>query len=107
VPAARRAALSVVAVLVTLVTAGVDGARASVPAGFADQHVATLVRTTALAFTPDGRMLSPGKDGPLHLMRPGQSPVIALDISAQVCFDSERGVLGVAVDPLFAQNRFV
>ena len=95
------------AVLVALATAGPDLARASVPPGFADQHVATLVRTTALAFTPDGRLLSPGKDGPLYLIRPGGTPVVALDISARVCFDSERGVLGVAVDPLFAQNRFI
>ena len=105
--AARRAVLWVAAVLVALAAAGIDGARASVPAGFADQQVATMLRTTALAFTPDGRLLSPGKDGPLYLMRPSGTTVVALDISPRVCFDSERGVLGVAVDPLFAQNRFV
>jgi glucose/arabinose dehydrogenase/PKD repeat protein len=104
--AARRTAL-VVAVLLVTATAGHDGARASVPAGFADEHVATVVRATALAFTPDGRMLTPGKDGPLYLTRPGGSPQVALDIAPQVCFDSERGLLGVAIDPLFSQNRFI
>ena len=38
------------------------------PPGFDDQHVATVTRATALAFTPDGRMLATGKDGTLHVV---------------------------------------
>ncbi|HKF95283.1 MAG TPA: PQQ-dependent sugar dehydrogenase, partial [Gammaproteobacteria bacterium] len=31
----------------------------------------------------------------------------ALDLSKRVCSNRERGMLGVAVDPAFVQNRFV
>ena len=82
-------------------------AEATVPAGFDDQFVTTVTRATALAFTPDGRMVAPAKDGPFYVVRPGASPQVALDIRQKTCFDSERGVLGTAVDPLFSENHFV
>ena len=77
------------------------------PPGFDDQFVTTLTRATALAFTPDGRMVAPAKDGTFHVVPPGAAPQVALDIRQKTCFDSERGVLGTAVDPLFTQNRFI
>ena len=77
------------------------------PPGFDDQFVTTVTRATALAFTPDGRMVAPAKDGTLHVVRPGAAPQVALDIRQKTCFDSERGVLGTAVDPLFSENHFV
>ena len=77
------------------------------PPGFDDQHVTTVTRATALAFTPDGRMLATGKDGTVHVIPPGAAPQVALNIPQKTCFDNERGVLGTAVDPLFAQNRFI
>ncbi len=40
-------------------------------------------------------------------MPPGAAPQVALGIRQKTCFDSERGVLGTAVDPLFAQNHFI
>ena len=77
------------------------------PPGFDDQFVTTVTRATALAFTPDGRMVAPAKDGTLHVVRPGAAPQVALDIRQKTCFDSERGVLGTAVDPLFTKNHFI
>lgn len=63
---------------------------------------------TALAFTPGGGMLVASKGGRLYLVEGGelrQPPV--LDIAARLCTQSERGLLGVAVDPQFAQNGFI
>jgi glucose/arabinose dehydrogenase/PKD repeat protein len=82
-------------------------ARATVPAGFDDQHVATLARPTALAFTPDDRMVIPTKVGQVFVARPGAAPQQALNIFDRTCVDTERGILGVAIDPLFTQNHFI
>ena len=49
----------------------------TVPPGFDDQFVTTVTRATALAFTPDGLMLAPAKDGILHVVRPGGAPQVA------------------------------
>ena len=81
---------------------------ATVPSGFTDTLVATVGGPTALAFTPDGRMLVTTQAGRLYVVRNGtigSSP--ALDLSAKVCSQSERGLLGVSVDPAFATNGFV
>ena len=106
----RRVRQAIALLAAVTVVAGLPAARAeaiTVPPGFDDQHVTTVTRATALAFTPDGRMLATAKDGTLHVVPPGAAPQVALDIRQKTCFDSERGVLGTAVDPLFAQNRFI
>ena|SRR5215211_5564086 len=75
----------------------------AVPAGFTDGLVASVLAPTALAFAPDDRMLVTSKQGQLRVYEGGamlQSS--ALDISSRVCSNSERGLLGVAVDPEFA-----
>jgi glucose/arabinose dehydrogenase/PKD repeat protein len=106
-PRAVRRVAALVGVLAIAAAAGEGRAAATVPAGFDDQHVVTIARATALAFTPDDRMLVTGKLGTLHVVRPGEAPVLALGIQQQTCPDSERGLLGIAVDPQFAQNRFI
>ena len=106
----RRIRKAVAFVAAVTVVAGLLAPRAeaiTVPPGFDDQHVVTVTRATALAFTPDGRMLATGKDGTVHVVPPGAAPQVALGIQQKTCFDSERGVLGTAVDPLFAQNHFI
>jgi glucose/arabinose dehydrogenase len=83
-------------------------AGAAVPAGFADQFVASVASPTAMAFTPDGRLLVTTQPGQLRVIQSGNllaSP--AIDLSAQLCSNSERGLLGVAVDPAFATNGWV
>jgi len=80
----------------------------AVPAGFTDGLGASVPAPTALAFAPDGRMLVTSKQGQLRVYKDGnllQSP--ALDISSRVCANSERGLLGVALDPDFATNGYV
>jgi glucose/arabinose dehydrogenase len=81
---------------------------AAVPAGFQDTLVATILKPTALAFTPDGRLLITTQPGQLRVRQNNTllaSP--ALDLASKLCANSERGLLGVAVDPAFASNRYI
>ncbi len=61
-----------------------------------------------MAFTPDGRMLVSTQPGVLRLRKGGAtSTTQALDISGKICPNSERGMLGVTVDPNFSSNQYV
>ena len=61
-----------------------------------------------MAFTPDCRMLVSTQPGTLRLRKKGATGTTqALDISGKICSNSERGMLGVAVDPRFSSNRYV
>ena len=86
----------------------VGSARAIVlPAGFDDRRIASISRPTALAFTPDDRLLIVSKTG---LVRSYQNNMLrsdVLDIQSKVCYGIERGLLGVAVDPAYEDNGFV
>jgi glucose/arabinose dehydrogenase len=104
----RRLAL-VSCVLAALVAVPLVPASAAVlPAGFSDTLVASVAGPTALAFTPDGRMLVTTQSGTLRVVQNGALlPAPALDLTSRTCTESERGLLGVAVDPQFAANGFV
>ena len=79
------------------------------PAGFADSVVASVPAPVALAETPDHRILVADQLGKIFVIKSGvllATP--ALNISSIVCAGaSERGLLGIAVDPAFAANGFV
>jgi glucose/arabinose dehydrogenase len=78
------------------------------PTGFTDTVVAAVPAPTALAETPDGRMLVTDQSGKLWVISNGALVAKpALNITAKVCSNSERGLLGVAVDPNFSTNAFV
>jgi glucose/arabinose dehydrogenase len=82
---------------------------AAVPAGFSDVLVANVGAPTALAFTPDGRLLITTQGGTLRIYQGGAllaTPALSF-ASNQICTESERGLLGVAVDPNFASNNFI
>ena len=81
----------------------------TLPPGFSDTAVADVASPTALAFTPDGRLLIAAKAGRLWVYQNGVlSPIPALDLTgARICTNSERGLLGVAVDPGFAVTPYV
>ncbi|HEX5716935.1 MAG TPA: PQQ-dependent sugar dehydrogenase [Thermoanaerobaculia bacterium] len=83
---------------------------AAVPAGFTDSLVATVgVSPTALAFTPDGRLLITRQAGVLQIYQGGTllaTPALTFP-STQICSNSERGLLGVAVDPDFETNHHI
>ena len=80
----------------------------TVPAGFEDRLVADAGSPTALAFTPDGRMLIATQPGQLKVYQNGRLlSTPALDLSSRACSNSERGLLGVAVDPSFKSNHYI
>jgi glucose/arabinose dehydrogenase len=84
-------------------------ARAVVAPGFSDTLVASVGLPTALAFTPDGRLLITTQGGTLRVYQGGALlPTPALTFASnQICTASEQGLLGVAVDPAFATNNFI
>jgi glucose/arabinose dehydrogenase len=86
-----------------------SAAAVTLPPGFADEPVATVAGPTALAFTPDGRMLVATQAGRLRVRTAAGALLTtpALDLTATICTNGERGLLGVAVDPAFAANRYV
>jgi len=63
---------------------------------------------TALAFTPDGRLLIASQTGQLWVYA-GEALVAhpALDLASVLCSNNTRGLLGVAADPSFASNRYI
>jgi glucose/arabinose dehydrogenase len=105
----RIARLAALALLWALPVSLAAPAHASVvPNGFEDQLVAKVNGPTAIAFTPDGRILVTSHFGTLHVIQNGSLVATpALDLSAKVCDDKERGLVGVAVDPSFATNHFI
>src|SRR5918997_1687328 len=92
----------------TLLARGKRDAATPLPSGFEERLLSTAGKPTALAFTPDGRMLVATQPGQLRVHKDGtllQTP--ALNISGRICSNSERGLLGVAVDPNFSANHYV
>ena len=85
-----------------------NSAAPPVPANFEDVAIANVAAPTALAFTPDGRLLITTQPGQLRIYQNGALLATpALNIGSRLCTNSERGLLGVAVDPAFATNRFI
>lgn len=63
---------------------------------------------TTIAFTPDDRMLVATEPGQLRVVQNDALVAApALNLAGQICSNPERGLLGVAVDPLFSSNGFV
>lgn len=87
----------------------------TLPGGFSDTKFAAAPLPTALAFTPDGRMLVTSKSGELYLYDengdriPNAASGDPWALKLSVCGNSERGLLGVAVDPKFgtADNNHI
>jgi glucose/arabinose dehydrogenase len=78
------------------------------PSGFSDTVVASLASPTALAWTPDGRMLVAQDAGQLRVVKGGRLLTTpALNLASRICSGGERGLLGVAVDPDFASNHYI
>ena len=78
------------------------------PEDFEDSRVAKLDGAMALAFTPDGRLLIAGRTGRLHVFRNGRlMPQPALDIKRRVCWDAERGMVGITINPRFEANGHI
>ena len=80
---------------------------ATLPPGFTETQVASgLANPTAMAFAPDGRLFVALQGGALRVIKNGAllaTPFISLSVNAS----GERGLLGVAFDPDFANNNFI
>ena len=108
-PLSRHARRLVVAVLAAIGAGFSSPVRADLPANFVDELVANVTYPTALAFTPDGRLLIASQGGSLHVYQNGQLlPAPALTFPPElICTNSERGIVGLAVDPDFAKTQFI
>jgi glucose/arabinose dehydrogenase len=95
------------AIIFVLTGSSAVAAAATVPAGFVDTLVSGgLIDPTAMAFTPDGRILVCQQAGQLRVIANGvllATPFLMVSVDAS----GERGLLGVAVDPGFVKNQFV
>lgn len=104
----RRAITMCVLGLILTFSVSAAPIRMATPAGFTDTLITSVTQPTALAFTPDGRLLITGKLGRLFVYQNDQllqQP--AINLGSKICNNRERGLLGVAVDPHFAANRYI
>jgi glucose/arabinose dehydrogenase len=80
----------------------------SLPAGFTDDTLFSLNHPTAIAFTPDGRMLITTDAGLVRVYEDGALRTKpALNLTSKMCSAGERGMMGIAVDPAFETNRYI
>jgi glucose/arabinose dehydrogenase/PKD repeat protein len=107
----RRLAIGAVLSLALLagLRAGVASAL-TLPPGFSDLPVATgLSGPTAIAWTPDGRLLVAEKAGRVRVVNATGTLLSEplLDISDHVNSYIDRGLLGIEIDSEFAKNRYL
>ena len=99
----------VLALLVAALFAGAWGATAAqiiLPAGFVESRITGFVSPTVMAAAPDGRLFVCEHAGAVRVVKNG------VRLGPAFCFVSlhqfgERGLVGVQVDPNFAQNNFL
>ncbi len=102
--------LLVLMVVVGLLLPGDVRAFDPLPAGFSDRvEVGGIEKPTSIAWLPDRTLLSTSQNGQVYREggAAGANGVQILDLGNAVCVGSETGLLGLAVDPDFAAQRFV
>ncbi|HMN95762.1 MAG TPA: PQQ-dependent sugar dehydrogenase [Phycisphaerales bacterium] len=106
-PRPRR---DVACLLASLVSAAAPAVAQVLPAGFKSDIVAAgLDRPVAIAFTPDGRLFVAEQRGMVWVREPGSTapPTLFIDLREEVGDVWDRGLLGLALDPSFAENHRV
>ncbi len=79
---------------------------ATLPAGFTETSVGGLSSPTAMAIAPDGRIFVCQQGGQLRVIKNNvllPTPFVSLTVNST----GERGLLGLAFDPDFANNQFI
>ncbi|MBM4254310.1 MAG: hypothetical protein FJ147_00255 [Deltaproteobacteria bacterium] len=80
----------------------VHASAVTVPSGFNQSiYVNTLIAPTAMAFAPDGRLFIAEQSGRIRIVTADGTllPTPFVDLAPQISTGSERGLLGIAVDP--------
>jgi glucose/arabinose dehydrogenase len=109
----QRAVLLCGILLLALAIPAAPALGATLPTGFSDALILaspTIAYPTAIAFTPDNRMLVSIHSGSLRVFNVSQNYQAlgeALNLSSKLCGNSERGLLGIAVDPNFTSNKYI
>jgi glucose/arabinose dehydrogenase len=102
---AARLRTAAVALVLALVPAAIPAA--TVPPGFTDSvHASGLSSPTAMAIAQDGRIFVAQQGGALRVIKNGTllpTPFLTVSVNSS----GERGLLGVAFDPNFGENRYV
>lgn len=99
--------LALTALLLQTVSAPEVAHAATLPAGFTETAVVSgIPAPTAMAFTPDGRILVTEQRGNVLVIKDGRL-LPAYFASVATNFSGERGLLGITVDPNFASNGYV
>ena len=97
-----RLALAVLLLLAT----GAGAAQINLPAGFVESRVTGFVSPTAMAVAPDGRLFVCEHAGSVVVVKNGVRLSQAF-LRVTVHQFGERGLVGIQVDPNFAQNSYV
>ena len=101
----RRSHAFLLAVVTGLLLAGANVAHAGPPDGFALRTIVKgLASPTSFAFAPDGRVFVTDKSGLVYVFSQGRRELF-LDLRSDVNRYSDRGLLSIALDPAFEQNR--
>lgn len=102
-----RLSTTLIAIL-TLVSCNIFAAHAAtVPQDFTDStFVFGIGNGTAMQFAPDGRLFVAQQHGTLRVVKNGQLLETPF-LNATVDFQGERGLLGFAFDPDFANNGYL
>jgi glucose/arabinose dehydrogenase len=98
------------AVAIAVLLTGFSLRAAILPPGFIEtQYGSTLTpgRPTAMAFSPDGRLFVCLQTGQLRVINTNGGLLANPFVSLTVDSLGERGLLGIAFDPNFANNQFV
>ncbi len=86
-------------------------AAAILPSGFTEEDAAPgagFIVPVGIAFLPDGRMLVAEKRGLVWAVKNGvKHPMPMWDGETEVLDSGDRGLLGIAVDPDYASNRYI
>ncbi len=107
-PWTGRLAIAAAVAGTSLITLGSPAPVEAVPPGFSEERVTGIDQGTDLEFLPTGEILVSEKNGRVVIVDDGVLlPTPALDLSASLCNDIERGVSGIAVHPDFETNRWI
>ncbi len=104
--------LSVLPAVACLALLPLSARSGTVPASFVDENAfpgQTFTLPVQLVFLPDGSRLVVEKAGVIRTVTATglKLPTPFIDLSARVLSNDDRGLLGVAIDPDFASNRWV